>query len=272
MATPRARRNVTIATLVVALLITAIAINGGVVGGVKGLARGVVAPFAWTINQIARPFADLFGGAVNYSTVVAQERQLRAEIGRLRMNASETSSLRTQLSQLESALHTPYIGSLSDVVGQVTSNSPTNFAAAFTIDVGRNQGVLAGMPVVANGGLVGRVIATGNSSSTVLELTDPTSVVGCTFHGSTMDVLVSGRGVNSPLVASSVPLNAPLSPGTTFFTDALNGGIYPPGLPVATIKTALLSPGSSTYDLSLRPSADLHHLNYVDVVLWEPNP
>jgi cell shape-determining protein MreC len=42
------------------------------------------------------------------------------------------------------------------VAAQVTTISPTNFAATVEISKGRDSGILVGMPVVANGGLVGR--------------------------------------------------------------------------------------------------------------------
>jgi cell shape-determining protein MreC len=42
------------------------------------------------------------------------------------------------------------------------------------------------------------------------------------------------------------------------------------GLPVAKVTAVTLTPGASTYNLSLQPAADLRHLSYLDVVLWEP--
>ena len=36
------------------------------------------------------------------------------------------------------------------------------------------------------------------------------------------------------------------------------------------MKTVTLTPGAATYNLTLQPAADLRHLAYLDVVLWEP--
>jgi rod shape-determining protein MreC len=83
--------------------------------------------------------------------------------------------------------------------------------------------------------------------------------------------VVSGRGVNNGLFATSVPLSTSLTPGTLLATDGLDGGLFPTGLPVARVSTVTLTPGAATYNLTLRPTADLRHLSYVDVVLWEPS-
>ena len=37
------------------------------------------------------------------------------------------------------------------------------------------------------------------------------------------------------------------------------------------MRTISLTPGAATYNLTLEPAADLRHLTYLDVVLWEPS-
>jgi hypothetical protein len=37
------------------------------------------------------------------------------------------------------------------------------------------------------------------------------------------------------------------------------------------VTTISLTPGAATYDVTLRPTADLRHVLYVDVILWEPS-
>jgi rod shape-determining protein MreC len=68
-----------------------------------------------------------------------------------------------------------------------------------------------------------------------------------------------------------VPLTTSISAGTILSTDGLAGGLFPPGLPVARVSQVKLTPGAATYNVSLEPVADLRHLLYVDVVLWEPS-
>ena len=161
--------------------------------------------------------------------------------------------------------------SLGTVVAQVTVISPTNFSATVTIDKGQDEGVMDGMPVVGDGGLVGRVIASSTHSSTVRLLSDTGSVVGATFGNGQTSVLISGQGLNNPLNVTQIPVTASLGVGSLLSTNGLQGGLFPPGLPVGRVTKLLVNPGASSYSVSLAPTANLNNLAYVDVVLWEPS-
>jgi len=271
VATSRSRRRLWTVAAATAVVVTILYSTGGVVSGLRGAANLVVKPFSWSVNEIARPLGHLFAGAVNYSDVVAQNQRLRYELGQARQLADEQWALVRQLTEITTALHVPFVGGLGTVAAQVTTLSPTSFAATIDISRGRNDGVLTGMPVVANGGLVGVVISTTPHGATVRLISDVNSAVGVTFGAGTSSLIVSGRGVNNGLGATSVPLATTLRPGTLLSTDGLAGGLFPPGLPVAKVSAISLTPGAAAYDVSVRPTADLRHLLYVDVVLWEPS-
>ncbi|MGB7653363.1 MAG: rod shape-determining protein MreC [Acidimicrobiales bacterium] len=270
MATERSRRRTwtlgaaVLATLVVLYLTT------GVASGLRSGANLVITPFSWAVNEIARPVGHFFAGTVNYSDVVAQNQKLRYQLGVAEERANEGWAFARQLQQLTTELDVPFVGSLPTVAAQVTTLSPTNFAATVGISKGGDSGIMVGMPVVANGGLVGSVIDTTPHGATVRLITDTASLVGVTFKSGKTDIVVSGRGLNNGLSATSVPLGTSIEPGTRLETDGLNGALYPAGLPVATVKTVTLTPGAATYNLTLKPVANLRHLSYLDVVLWEP--
>jgi rod shape-determining protein MreC len=114
------------------------------------------------------------------------------------------------------------------------------------------------------------VLSTSTNSSTVRLITDTASSIGATFKSGTTDLIVSGRGLDSGLGATAVPLNSNVGPGTKITTDGLNGALYPAGLPVATVEKVTLTPGAASYNLTLKPAANLRQLMYLDVVLWEP--
>ena len=270
MATDRSRRRTWTLGVAVFFTIVVLYLTTGVSSGLRGGANVVVTPFSWAVNAIARPIGHLLAGTVNYSDVVAQNQKLRYQLGRAEENANAAWAYTRQLQQLTTQLSVPFVGSLPTVVAQITTLSPTNFAATVGISKGRDSGVLVGMPVVANGGLVGRVIATTANGATIRLITDTSSSVGVTFKNGKTSLIVSGRGLNNGLGATSVPLGTSIAPGTKLLTDGLNGGLYPAGLPVASVKTVILTPGAATYNLTLEPSADLRHLSYLDVVLWEP--
>jgi rod shape-determining protein MreC len=270
VATDRSRRRTWTLSVAVLATLVILYLTTGVASGLRSGANLVITPFSWAVNEIARPVGHLFAGTVNYSDVVAQNQKLRYQLGVADERANEMWAYARQLQQLTTQLNVPFVGSLPTVAAQVTTLSPTNFAATFDISKGRDEGILVGMPVVANGGLVGSVISTTPNGATVRLITDTSSLVGVTFNTGKTDIVVSGRGLNSGLSATSVPLGTSIAQGTKLSTDGLNGGLFPAGLPVATVKTVTLTPGAATYNLTLRPAANLRHLSYVDVILWEP--
>ncbi len=271
MATDRTRRRTWAIAVAVTALLSVLYFSGGVVSGLRSAANLVVNPFSWTVNVVARPIGHLFAGIVNYSDVVAQNQRLRYQLGQAELRANEGWAIERQLQEITTQLHVPFVGSLPVVAAQVTALSPTNFAATIDISKGRDDGVLVGMPVVANGGLVGRVIATTPRGATVRLISDVNSAIGVTFGTGQTSLVVDGRGVNNGLGATAVPLSTALKPGTVLTTDGLRGGLFPPGLPVATVANVSLTPGAATYNVSLHPTADLRRITYLDVILWEPS-
>ncbi|MDE3008451.1 MAG: rod shape-determining protein MreC [Acidobacteriota bacterium] len=270
MVSERSRRRAWFTSILTLSVVIVLYVSGGVVSGLRSAANLVVAPFSFVIDAVARPIGHTLAGVINYSDVVAQNQKLRYELGRAELRANEAWAFQRQLTQLTTNLNVPFVASLSTVTAQVSAVSPTNFAATVDISKGRDDGVLAGMPVVASGGLVGHVIATTPHGATVELVTDTRSQVGVTFGSGSTSLIITGAGVDHGLSATAVPFSSSIAPGTTISTDGLNGGLYPAGIPVATVKTVTLTPGAATYNLTLEPAADLRNLAYVDVVLWEP--
>ncbi|MGH3732344.1 MAG: rod shape-determining protein MreC [Acidimicrobiales bacterium] len=271
MATDRSRRRTWTFSVAIIVTFLILYLTTGVASGLRSGANIVITPFSWAVNTIAHPLGHMLSGTIDYSDVVAQNQKLRYELAKADERANEGWAFARQLQQLTTELNLPFVGSLPAVTVQVNTDSPTNFAATVSISKGRDSGILVGMPVVANGGLVGQVISTSAGGATVRLITDTKSLVGVTFKSGVTDLVVSGRGVNNGLGATSVPLNSGIQQGTKLSTDGLNGALYPADLPVATVKTVSLTPGAATYNLTLQPAANLRHLSYLDVILWEPS-
>jgi cell shape-determining protein MreC len=61
-----------------------------------------------------------------------------------------------------------------------------------------------------------------------------------------------------------------LAKGEKMYTSSLDAAAFPPGIPVARVKSFHNSAGASQESVSVTPLADLTQLAYVDVVVWEP--
>ena len=264
------RRNL---TLLVGLVVTLVGLqlSVGVGSGLRTIANGAVSPFAAAIRFVADPVGHALSGSLNYSSLVRQNEQLRYELGQAQLRLNESRAFQEQMARMTGELDVPFIGTLPTVAARVSSFAPTSFAGTIDISKGRADGVLVGMPVVGNGGVIGTVISTTLHGATVRLLSDQRSHLGAVFASQTTPIIISGQGLNNGLAAASVPISINVRPGMMVFTDGLQGGLYPGGLPIARVSKVRLTPGAATYELNFQPTADLRHIFYVDVVLWEPS-
>lgn len=209
--------------------------------------------------------------------------------GQLRAAQSENESLKTQLAQKEVELqqarqaqaenarlkelleikqNTPY----KLAPARVIARDPNLWFQTVTIDAGTNHGVELNMPVMAGGGLVGRVIVAGPVSSQVMLLTDDKSAAGASIgqvadSGATGSV--KGTGKRDLLLMEYVSGMVTVNQGETVITTGQDK-IYPPGLIVGTVEQVVHGTATSPHTIYLRPAAKLYALTDVVVVLYKP--
>ena len=155
-------------------------------------------------------------------------------------------------------------------MAQTTNQNLSDFTATIEIDKGSSAGVLTGMPVVGNGGLVGIVTSTTPGGSTVTLITDASQSIGVTFGSAGYQAVVHGQGASRPLDEDLVGPGTPVHKGETMYTSGLQGGLFPAGIPVGTIQYSASHRGATEVSISVAPLANLSQLDYLDVVLWEP--
>lgn len=269
----RSRRTLTVIVLVVvSLSLISLDLNGrthSLTSGVKSVANDVYAPLRQGVLDIINPIGDFFAGAFNYGSVQSQNEQLQRTIGQLQATQAERGFEESQLRQVMALQNLPYLQSLPTVTAQTIDEYSSNFTATITLDKGRADGVDVGYPVVGAGGLVGQVIQSFHHTSVVRLITDGQSKVGVTF-GNQLTGIVDGQGPSSSMTADLVPPHTVLHKGEVMFTSSLDAAAFPPGIPVASVRSFHTPAGASQESIQVDPEADLGQLAYVDVVQWVP--
>jgi rod shape-determining protein MreC len=224
------------------------------------------------MESLLRPVGSFFDGAAHYRSLESSVARLRAENGSLERRYIESVDVRRKLKALLSEEHLAWAGNLPSVMAEVVGGATSNFELTVVIDKGRSQGVNVGMSVVSGAGLIGRVIEASSSSATVLLVTDPRSSVGVRFGPSGVLGVASGAGAGHPLTVGYVPPGTALKKGEVMFTSGLQNALFPPGVPVGRVSSFSSSSGAVQERIELKPLADLSHLQYVDVLEWQPPP
>ncbi|TAN20159.1 MAG: rod shape-determining protein MreC [Actinomycetota bacterium] len=179
--------------------------------------------------------------------------------------------LENQVQDLTALANIPFAQGLKSISAIVDDYSPSNSQMTLNIDKGSSQGVKVGEPVVAALGLIGRVVSVTHSNSTVLLISDPSSSVGVVLGSSTQVGLAVGTGSYSSIKVDLVDPGTPLYVGDPVYTSGVQGGIYPPNIPIGKVSKYSSAPGALQEQVSISPMVDLAHLQYVKVLDWLPS-
>jgi rod shape-determining protein MreC len=147
------------------------------------------------------------------------------------------------------------------VIGQDVSP----YFRSLLLDRGRKSGVLSGMPVVSDRGLVGLVTATTPSASRAMLLVDRRAAVDAVVERSRALGVVRGAGT-AELEFAFLMRGADVVPGDVLLTSGV-GGVYPKGLQIGTVLAVHAEKGALVHTASVAPAVDFGQLEIAYALL-----
>lgn len=245
--------------------------HGSGIGSVfQSSLRSITVPIRSTTNSVVRPVENIFNGIVNYSSLKRQNVFLSNEVRTLKNQSTLASKYQEEVQKLSSLVNLPFAQGIPSVAALVDNYSPSNTQLTVDLSKGSSAGIRVGEPVVSALGLIGRVVSVGRSSSTVLLVADPSSSIGVSFNGGKNQALEVGTGSFTSLKVDLVNPGTHLVSGEIMYTSGLQGGLFPPGVPVGKVTKYSSFAGALQEQVTLSPMADLAHLQYVSVLDWLP--
>jgi rod shape-determining protein MreC len=211
--------------------------------------------------------SSLWYGYVDLRGVRSENDQLKEEVARLEqalwMERDVVASYRRLSSVLELADRLPDDPIVAEVVGLDASA----WFQTITINRGTSRGVALNAPVIASGGLVGRVISVGPDVAQVQLLTDRDCSVGALLARTRARGVVAGSGEQaSPtgLTLNYVSNLEDVVEGDWILTSGMDG-IYPKGIAIG--RVASVRNGPRLFKLvTVEPAARLDRLEEVFVL------
>jgi rod shape-determining protein MreC len=273
----RSRRHRFLLMLLVLTSVTVITLDfrddgQGVLESVRSGARDAFAPVQAAVGKVFSPIGDFFGGITRYREVKSENARLRQELEAAEGEVIRGADAIRERQLLTALQRLDFAGDLRGVTARVVSNSPSNFQLTVTVDRGSSAGVAAGMPVVTPAGLVGRIAEVSDDRATVLLLTDPASSVGVRLAGTGDIGAVTGSGRRDVLPLSLVSVETKVAEGEAVLTSGLEGGLFPPGIPVGRVRGTKITPGQLEQEVTIEPVVDLDRLELVRILVWQPAP
>ncbi len=195
--------------------------------------------------------------AENYE-LKEQVAALQKRIDELQENLNEADILYALLGFARSSPDEQY------VPAKVIGKDPSPFLKYILIDQGSDQGIRAGMPVVTNKGLVGRIEAVTASASRVKLITDSTSMINAVVTDADAECMVQGS-ITGDITIEMVSQDVKLEPGQVIQTSGL-GGDFPANFNIGQVLNVNQINNELFQSASILPAEDFNSLQAVLVV------
>ncbi len=198
----------------------------GLLGPVRGLLATPINWISGLFNRVALDVAESVDQSSDPDVLRRRNAdleealaQFQAELVDLREIASDYQRIAELLNYTSSRQNEEYV--TADVIALADANLPLR---TIVINRGARDGVAAGMPVVTQQGLVGRIIDVTANASRVLLITDSSSAISGRLQTTRAEGSVVGQPAGDLLMVF-IPLDAQVPEGDLVITSGLGGNL-----------------------------------------------
>lgn len=210
------------------------------------------------IGGVSQKWTTLDQLEQQYQWLLQENKKLSAENALLRGIEEENKKLRQTINYREHS-------SFQLIPATVIARDHSTWWNTFKIDRGSHEGITSNMPVITENGLVGKTTVVTEDLSIVMLLTDEECNVAAKVEGTSEQGIVSGMRDSTTLVQLSfLSKLANLKEGQQVYTAGVQGGIFPSGIPIGTVKSFRVR--SLDAQALLEPAVDFNTLEEVFVI------
>jgi rod shape-determining protein MreC len=142
---------------------------------------------------------------------------------------------------------------------------------SLTVNVGLEQGIKKGMPMVSSEGLVGKVILTAEGYSQVMPFFNTLFRASAKLQQSNAYGIVSWDGKSiQELQLNYIPQTVPVDTGEIVVTSGYSNQ-FPPDIPIGKVIRTKPKPGKETQIVFIKPFVNLFKLAEGFIVKFEPD-
>ena len=227
------------------------------------------------VTYMSSGVSGYFQRIASIRSAQSENEQLKQKIQELEVELKNRESSADENERLKSLLQLKEQTTYKTVLAQIIGRDTSAWFDTSIINRGTFDGVRLGMPIVTDGGLVGRVISVSPVTAQIALVTNDKSgaggVIGELENSNALGV-VNGTSEGDLLRMDYVAGSIEVKVGETVYTTGQDG-IYPPGLKLGEI-VRIDNQGSSTVtqQIYIKPSAKLYAMQEVAVLLYEPPP
>jgi rod shape-determining protein MreC len=226
------------------------------------------------VTSITSSVSNYFQSFASLRSAQSENDILKQRVQELEVEIKQKQELTAENERLKSLLDLREKTQYKVLTARIIGRDPSVWFDSSIINRGSLDGVKLNMPVVTDGGLVGRVTAVGPLTSQVDLITRDKSGVGAVVGqvGSSNALgVISGTSKRDVLEMRYVPGTVPVEVGSIVYTTGQDG-IYPSGLKVGEVVEVREGSATTPQQIFIRPSAGLSSMQEVGILIYEPPP
>jgi rod shape-determining protein MreC len=249
--------------------------GGGILHGVQNGTSAAFSPLEKGVSIVFKPVSNFTHWTGDVFHANKENKQLKKQVQDLRTQLAQAQTAQRDATELRGLVGVSRSSNFAAggklVTARVISRSPTVWYSNVVINVGSGDGVHVDDPVIAAGGLAGKVSSVTGGQATVTLITDESSAVSAEVMPDGSNGIVRPEvGNPNDMLLDYIAKGAKIRKGdsvvTSGFTSSKLDSLFPRDIPIG--KVAKVSPSElEQYQrVHIQPYADLRRMNYVQVL------
>jgi len=245
----------------VCLLLLTLQMRGGAAGASDALAI-FTTPVQTVVSRVNRTAFGLWSTYQDWKNVRAENRRLRDEAQRLRVESLRVSEVDEENRRLRRLLQLKEALPLETISGEIIGREWGGWVRSLTVNRGRSSRVVRLTAVIGPDGLIGRIVDVRGGSSVVQVLTDPASTVGAHVVRTRTPGIIEGEPRGTIRFKYMARDGAGIQVGDMVVTSGL-GGLFPRGIPIGRVRS-IDDRGSALFHYAqIAPAVDFARIDEV---------
>lgn len=224
------------------------------------------------VTSASAAISNYFSSISTLRAAQSDNDLLKQRVQELEVELQQKEELVAENTRLKSLLDLKEHSKYKVLTARIIGRDPSVWFDSSIVNRGSLDGVALNMPVVTDGGLVGRVTAVSPLTSQVDLITRDKSglgaVIGQIGESSALGV-VSGTSKKDLLEMKYVAGYVAVEVGQAVFTSGQDG-IFPPGLKIGEIVSVVSGSATTPHQIEIRPAGRLNSMQEVAILLYEP--
>ena len=231
---------------------------------VQSVVISLTAPGLEGLHYVGRTLKGVWEGYFYLQGVQQENIALRSRLEEYGQREVRYQEALQALPRLEALLNLKKEVAQPVAGARVIAYDPSLWSRCALINQGQDQGVKKGMPVLAGGGIVGRIVDAYPHHSKVMLIVDRNSGGDAMVQRTRVRGILQGKGGNRCSL-DYVPKSADVQAGDLVLASGL-GGVFPKGLVFGKVSQADKKTPGVFQEIEVTPAVDLSALEEVLVV------